>query len=274
MANALSIDKELTIKIESQIDDLRRYKDSIHLEALLTMVEEKLGPRHILVAILQSIFAHDMSGVIGMSGRFLSEGVQNTLYNLSEAKGIDASAQNTETSNNGNSSHSKEEVSDVPPTDDCETESKFSITSAIPESSSTAAGCAVAGITAAGTAVAVASSMNGCANSPTGQVCRTSAHAISNSATDPLKYNPLGPDIFLETGKVVGQNSTRLAGKVIVGVSAAFLVWDALDLGFTLTDLIRKKGSQAAKILRDKADLLEAALNETKLKYSFEMMSD
>jgi len=84
----------------------------------------------------------------------------------------------------------------------------------------------------------------------------------------------LGPDVFLETGKVVGQNSTRMAGKVIVGVSAAFLVWDAIDLGVTLSDLIRKKGSAVAKILRDKADELEAALNETKSQYSLEMMSD
>ena len=45
--------------------------------------------------------------------------------------------------------------------------------------------------------------------------------------------------MFLETGKVVGQNSTRMAGQVIVGVSAAFLVWDVVDLGWTVSDLIR-----------------------------------
>ena len=45
-------------------------------------------------------------------------------------------------------------------------------------------------------------------------------------------------DVFLETGKVVGQNSTRLAGNVIVGVSAAFLVWDAIDLGINISDLV------------------------------------
>ena len=43
-----------------------------------------------------------------------------------------------------------------------------------------------------------------------------------------LRYNPLSPDVFYETSKVVGSNSTRLAGQVIVGVSAAFLVWDAI----------------------------------------------
>ena len=48
-----------------------------------------------------------------------------------------------------------------------------------------------------------------------------------------------GPEVFLETGKVVGQNSTRMAGQVIVGVSAAFLVWDVVDLGWTISDLIR-----------------------------------
>ena len=78
----------------------------------------------------------------------------------------------------------------------------------------------------------------------------------------------------METGKVVGQNSTRMAGRVIVGVSAAFLVWDAIDLGFTVADLVRRKGSQAAKILRDKADELEAALKETQDQYSLEMIRD
>jgi hypothetical protein len=32
----------------------------------------------------------------------------------------------------------------------------------------------------------------------------------------------------------------RLAGNVIVGVSAAFLVWDAIDLGFNIADLVYK----------------------------------
>ena len=60
--------------------------------------------------------------------------------------------------------------------------------------------------------------------------------------TDSCATNNLsisGPDVFLETGKVVGQNSTRMAGQVIVGVSAAFLVWDVVDLGWTVSDLIR-----------------------------------
>ena len=43
MAGALDVDKELTLKIESQIDDLRRYKDSIHLGALLASMEALLG---------------------------------------------------------------------------------------------------------------------------------------------------------------------------------------------------------------------------------------
>ncbi len=63
-------------------------------------------------------------------------------------------------------------------------------------------------------------------------------------AKEGLKYNPLGADVFLETGKVVGQNGTRLAGQVIVGVSAAFLAWDVIDLGWNVAELIRKKGSQ------------------------------
>lgn len=272
MGNALSIDKELTLKIESQIDDLRRYKDSVHLGVLLVLVEEMLGSSHILVAILQSIFAYDMSGVIGISAKFFSEGVRNTLYSISEAKSVAAAvgvAGNATVTGLASSGRGMLEVA----REGCDMASRSGIPQVITETPG-AAGCAVAGVAAAGAAVAAASTVKDCTTSTSGQVCRTSAGAVTNAASAPLKYNPLGPDVFLETGKVVGQNSTRMAGKVIVGVSAAFLVWDAIDLGFTLADLIRKKGSQAAKILREKANQLEEALNETKSKYSLEMMSD
>lgn len=56
MTGALSVDKELTLKIESQIDDMRRYKDSIHLGALIGAMEAILGSNHIIVAILHSLF--------------------------------------------------------------------------------------------------------------------------------------------------------------------------------------------------------------------------
>lgn len=56
MTEALSVDKELTLKIESQIDDLRRYKDSLHLGILLNAMESLLGTNHIIIAILRSIF--------------------------------------------------------------------------------------------------------------------------------------------------------------------------------------------------------------------------
>jgi hypothetical protein len=88
MSNALTIDKDLTLKIESQIDDLRRYKDSIHLQTLLVAVEEMLGSEHLLVAILRSIFAYDLTGVIGMSARFFSTGIRDTLVSMSETKAI------------------------------------------------------------------------------------------------------------------------------------------------------------------------------------------
>ena len=100
------------------------------------------------------------------------------------------------------------------------------------------------------------------------------AAGAKQAAKDGLRYNPLSPDVFYETGKVVGQNSTRLAGQVIVGVSAAFLAWDVIDLGWTVADLIRKKGSNAGKILKDKADELDGALKETIENYSVEMMWD
>ena len=53
--------------------------------------------------------------------------------------------------------------------------------------------------------------------------------------------------MFVEGGKVIGQNSFCVAGQVIIGISAAFIVWDAIELGFSISDLVKKKGSQAAK---------------------------
>ena len=56
MTGAISVDRELTLKIESQIDDLRRYKDSVHLGVLIGTMETLLGTNHIIVAILHSLF--------------------------------------------------------------------------------------------------------------------------------------------------------------------------------------------------------------------------
>ena len=49
------------------------------------------------------------------------------------------------------------------------------------------------------------------------------------------------------------------------------MVWDAVDLGITIKDLVRRQGSRAAKTLRDKAELLELALSETVAVYCIEM---
>ena len=55
----------------------------------------------------------------------------------------------------------------------------------------------------------------------------------------------------------VARVGARAGGKLIVGVGAVFLVWDAPDLTFTIKDLVDNKGSEAAKFLKEKADELE-----------------
>ena len=233
MTGALTVDRELTLKIESQIDDLRRYKDSIHLGALISAMELLLGTNHIVVAILHSLFLYDTSGILGISAKFFSEGVQNAIKSMNDSKNLVAAV----------------------------------VTKSQSDSALMAASTAAA---ASCTATALAASTAGSSTALAKDSCKT----VAKQASKDLKYNPFGPDIFVETGKVVGQNSTRLAGKVIVGVSAAFLVWDVIDLGFTVADLVQKKGSKAGEVLREKADQLEAALNETKAQYNLDMMPD
>jgi hypothetical protein len=50
----------------------------------------------------------------------------------------------------------------------------------------------------------------------------------------------------------------RKSGAVIAGVGAVFLVWDAIDLGICINDLVKKKGSKVGNTLRDKARELES----------------
>ena len=61
-------------------------------------------------------------------------------------------------------------------------------------------------------------------------------------------------------GKVGTRVGAKTAGGVIVGVSAAFLIFDALELTFTVKDIVNNKGSDAARCLRDRADELEEVL--------------
>jgi len=260
MSEALTRDKELTLKIEEQVESVRRYKDSPNLPALMDKAEEDLGRDHILVAILRGILLPkkrqpaegqeegdeelDYSTlpnhlgpndtlVHSISSKFISENVHASLLSSEERTLADGVIETVQ----------------PPVVDEDESGANEAVVRA-------AAGAAAA--TGGGAAVAVAAGKQG------GKV----------AARESLKYNPLGADVFLETSKVVGQNGTRLAGQVIVGVSAAFLLWDAIDLGWNVAELVRMKGSQAGRILRDKADELEAALKETTENFSVEMIRD
>ena len=67
---------------------------------------------------------------------------------------------------------------------------------------------------------------------------------------------------------------TRTMTKTIVHLmqgDVPGLVEDAIDLGFAISDLVRKRGSSASKILREKADYLETALNQTVDSYNIAM---
>ena len=54
----------------------------------------------------------------------------------------------------------------------------------------------------------------------------------------------------------------KLAGGFIIGISTVFLTWDIIDLGCTIRDLVEKKGSDAAKDLRQKAEILKKIMEQ------------
>ena len=98
-----------------------------------------------------------------------------------------------------------------------------------------------AGAQAAGKAAAEAASKAG-------------AEAVGEGVKGAAKASGQVADDVLQAGVKLGSQS---AAKVIIGVSAVMLVWDTIDLSFTIYDLVNKKGSEAAKELRKKADELE-----------------
>ena len=70
-------------------------------------------------------------------------------------------------------------------------------------------------------------------------------------------------DDMVQAGARAGSEAVgEVVGKAIILVNFAFVVWDAVDLGFTIRDLVENKGSEAAKVLRQKADKLENAMKE------------
>ena len=75
-------------------------------------------------------------------------------------------------------------------------------------------------------------------------------YLLVQSEDDRLNYNPLDAGVLVEGSKVIGQNSIRVAGQVIIGISAAFMLWDAVDLGFTISDLVRKQGNRDCLVVK------------------------
>lgn len=53
-----------------------------------------------------------------------------------------------------------------------------------------------------------------------------------------------------------------MSKEVLVVISVAFLMLDALDLGYTIRDIFKNKGSEAAKHLREKANEIEATMRQ------------
>ena len=69
-------------------------------------------------------------------------------------------------------------------------------------------------------------------------------------------------DVAQAGAKAGSKSAGKYAGKVLIAANIAFLMVDCIDLGFTVRDLVKNKGSEAAKDLRKKAKQLEDLLEE------------
>ena len=80
------------------------------------------------------------------------------------------------------------------------------------------------------------------------QVSRQTSVQISRQA---------GAQAAEQAAKEAAAQAAVKAGGLIIAFTIPFLIWDAIDLGFTIRDLVENKGSEAADFLREKADELE-----------------
>ena len=69
-------------------------------------------------------------------------------------------------------------------------------------------------------------------------------------------------DVAQAGAKAGSKTAGKYAGKVLIAANIAFLMVDCIDLGFTVRDLVKNKGSEAAKDLRRKAKQLEDLLKK------------
>ena len=205
MNAAFERDKDITLKLEDKIENIKHYKDSAHLSTLLGLVQQLLEPDHILITLLRGILVSDLSAAT------------QSLHN------------------------------------------------------SDSAAVSLVSKAVSATAGSVASTSVIAANASSCTDAASSSLSLLKTSKDAVQFSQLDAGVLVEGGKVIGQNSFKVAGQVIIGISAAFMVWDAIDLGFTISDLVRKQGSRAGRVLREKADMLEGALRETVGVYSIEM---
>ena len=212
MNAAFQRDKDITGKLDSQLENVKVYRDSPQLESLLLFAQQLLNADHIVVTLLKGILLSD-------------DDQNNNITDYQNTKNKDAEL--------------------VAPLKEEDTGG------ILPESDMATEGLVVAGVATMATSAAYSQ--------------------VLSASKDGVKYNPMDAGVFVESGKVIGSNSFRVAGQVIIGISAAFIVWDAIDLGFAISDLVRKRGSSASKILREKADYLETALNQTVDSYNIAM---
>ena len=216
MNAAFERDKDITGKLDSQLEKVKSYRESPHLETLLIFAQQFLNADHIVVTLLKGIL--------------LSNDDQNN--NVTE----DQETKHGEEDQVVTPMSEEESETVMFPTEDCNISSERLV---------------AAGVASMATSAASSS--------------------LLSASKDGVKYSPMDAGVFVESGKVIGSNSFRVAGQVIIGISAAFIVWDAIDLGFAISDLVRKRGSSASKILREKANFLETALKSTVDSYSIAM---
>lgn len=96
----------------------------------------------------------------------------------------------------------------------------------------------------------------------TAALFNTASKALVGAVEEGAAGIKAGTNTIGKAGNAGARVASKAAGGVIIGISAVFVAWDAVDLAFNIRNLVTKKGCKAAPYLREKAKELESSLEE------------
>jgi len=215
--------------VRNTIRQLKNGKNRLRLVFLAGLAAKMLGPKHLAVALIKGLSTPDM--VCKVLSKYGVQAVSQLALKLGVTEATTAATRGL-----------------------VETGPREAVKAAATTSASRAGNTGAVAAQRIGRRVATGASNKVGRKAGARVLSKAGSKTASNTGNVVMK----GGSNAVE--KVGSKAAAKKAGGIIVGVSAAFVFFDALELAFTVRDIVKNEGSDAARCLRDRANELEETL--------------